>query len=115
MIRMMVLRVAAAVDQSRAERQAVELNRRVSDAVRNFEREQLALLHDTAASTLMMVGQGTPLPRKRLAAQARRDLELLSERPWATPPQRIELVAALHDCAKHRGPRRRGRHQRRTA
>ncbi|MGH3677367.1 MAG: ATP-binding protein, partial [Mycobacterium sp.] len=77
LIRIMLLRVAAAVDRVGSEREAATLNQRVSDAVRDYEREQLALLHDTAASTLLMVGQGAPVPPRRLAAQAQRDLELL--------------------------------------
>lgn len=101
LIRLMLLRVAAAVDRARSDRQGAELNEQVSTAVREYEREQLALLHDTAASTLLMVGQGTSLPPARLAAQARRDLELLDEGPWAAPPPQVELVAALRDCAAH--------------
>lgn len=101
LIRFMLLRVAGAVDHARSDRQAAELNEQVTAAIRDFEREQLALLHDTAASTLLMVGQGTSLPPQRLAAQARRDLVLLHEGPWVAPPPRVELVAALRDCAAH--------------
>jgi integrase len=101
LIRLTLLRVASAVDRARTDRQAAELNEQVTQAVREYEREQLALLHDTAASTLLMVGQGTSLPPQRLAAQARRDLELLDEGPWTTPPPKIELVAALRQCADH--------------
>ncbi|MGE0214213.1 sensor histidine kinase [Mycolicibacterium sp.] len=99
-IRFMLVRIAAAVDQARADRQEAELGQRVSDAVRDYEREQLALLHDTAASTLLMVGNGTPLPRQRLAEQARRDLDLLDKGPWDEPAPRVDLVAALRQCAR---------------
>jgi signal transduction histidine kinase len=101
LIRVMLLRVAAAVDRARVKRQAAQLNQQVTTAVREFEREQLALLHDTAASTLLIVGQDASLPPQRLAAQARRDLKLLNEVPWVTPSLRIEVVAALHECAVH--------------
>lgn len=101
LIRLMLVRVAAAVDRARDDRLAAELNEQVTHAVRDYEREQLALLHDTAASTLLMVGQGASLPRARLAAQARRDLELLDQGPWVAPPPRAELVAALRQCAAH--------------
>jgi signal transduction histidine kinase len=101
LIRLMLLRVAAAVDRARSDRHIAELNEQVSHAVRDYEREQLALLHDTAASTLLMVGQGTALPPARLAAQARRDLALLDQGPWVAPPPRVELVAALRECAAH--------------
>lgn len=100
-IRFMLLRVAGAIDQARRERAEAEVAERVTDAVRNYEHEQLALLHDTAASTLMMVGQGVSLPPERMAAQARRDLHLLQEGSWEAPPQRVELVAALRDCTAH--------------
>jgi hypothetical protein len=101
LIRVMLLRVAAAVDRARQAREAAELTRTVDDARRSFEREQLALLHDTAASTLLMVGQDADLPRARLAAQARRDLELLHEGPWKPAPPRLELVGMLRDAVAH--------------
>lgn len=100
-IRFMLLRVAGAIDQARADRAEAEVAERVTDAVRDYEREQLALLHDTAASTLLMVGQGVCLPPERIAAQARRDLHLLREGSWEAPPPRVELVAALRDCTAH--------------
>ena len=101
LIRVMLLRVAVEVDRVRVQRHAAELNQQVTEAVREYEREQLALLHDTAASTLLMVGQGASLSPARLAAQARRDLELLREGPWVAPPERAELVAALAQTAEH--------------
>ena len=101
LIRLMLLRVATAVDRARDERQTAQLNQQVTTAIREYEREQLALLHDTAASTLLMVGQDTSLSPSRLASQARRDLELLEELPWVAPPPRVEIVAALRECAAH--------------
>lgn len=82
LIRFMVLRIAEAVDQARAARQSAEVDQEVAGAVRSFEREQLALLHDTAASTLMMAGQGAAISSRRLAEQARRDLGLLAGGGW---------------------------------
>jgi hypothetical protein len=81
-IRLMLLRVATVVDAAREDREVAEAAREVDDAVRTFDREQLALLHDTVASTLLMVGQGVSLPAERLAAQARRDMDVLSDGPW---------------------------------
>lgn len=101
LIRLMVLRVADAVGQARAGRRAAELVQQVNDAVWEFDREQLALLHDTAASTLLMVGQGAVASPERLSAQARRDLQLLQHGPWIAPPERLELVGALRDAATH--------------
>ena len=100
-IRLMLLRVADAVDRARRQRHDAEVARRVSDALRHYEHEQLALLHDTAASTLLVVGQGTAVDAERLAAQARRDLALLHDGAWVAPPPRIDLVSALRECAAH--------------
>lgn len=100
-IRFMLLRTADVIDRARGDREEAEVAQRVTDAIRDYEREQLALLHDTAASTLLMVGQGGRLPVRRLAAQARRDLRLLNDSAWVAPPQRVEVVAALRDCADH--------------
>ena len=93
-IRLMTLRVADAVDESRNRRETAELDRQVLSAVREYDREQLRLLHDTVASTLMMVGAGVAIPRDRLAAQARRDLELIEQR--SPPLARLDLVDLLH-------------------
>jgi hypothetical protein len=98
-VRVAMLQVAAAIDQADdGHRLAAELRRRVAEAVRSYEREQFALLHDTAASTLLMVGRETPIPPDRLAAQARRDLAVLNSQP-STLTRPIELIAALREQA----------------
>ncbi|WP_131811381.1 ATP-binding protein [Mycolicibacterium monacense] len=94
-IRMMSWRIAGAVDRAHDERQAAEIARSVSAARRNYDREQLALLHDTAAATLLMVGQGAQVADERLAAQARRDLELLENPPWTSPALTVDIVEVL--------------------
>lgn len=99
-VRMMVLRVADSVDAARADRVAAELQQEVAAAVREYDREQTRLLHDTVASTLLMVGDGTSLAPERVAAQARRDLEVFSDRPWV-PRARADLVAAVRHNADH--------------
>ncbi len=101
LIRAMLLHVAGTVDSARRAREAAQLAREVDEAVWAFEREQLALLHDTAASTLLMVGQGADLPPERLAAQARRDLDALREGPWPPTPARVDVVGALRTVAAH--------------
>lgn len=98
LIRLMLLRVAAVADRARDARESVEIGHQVQHAVRRFQREQLALLHDTAASTLLMVGQGVAVSRQRLASQARRDLSLLHDGPWQGTPSRMEVVGALRDA-----------------
>jgi len=99
-VRTMVLRVAASVDAARADRVAAQLQQEVATAVREYDREQTRLLHDTVASTLLMVGDGTSLNAERVATQARRDLQVFSDRPWL-PRARADLVAALRDHADH--------------
>ncbi|KUI25817.1 hypothetical protein AU196_22350 [Mycobacterium sp. IS-1742] len=101
LIRAMLLHVAGTVDSARRAREAAQLAREIDEAVRAFEREQLALLHDTAASTLLMVGQGADLPPERLAAQARRDLDVLRQGPWPAIPARVDVVGALRTVVAH--------------
>lgn len=101
LIRAMLLHVAGTVDGARRAREAAQLASEVDEAVRAFEREQLALLHDTAASTLLMVGQGADLPPELLAAQARRDLEVLREGPWPPTPAHVDVVGALRTAVAH--------------
>lgn len=101
LIRHMLLRVAATADRARRDREAAQAAREVDEAAREYEKEQLALLHDTAASTLLMVGQGVPVSPRRLAVQARRDLDLLRRGPWRPIPPSIELVAALRETVTH--------------
>lgn len=100
-IRLMLLRVATVVDAAREHREVAEAARDVDEAVRVFDREQLALLHDTVASTLLMVGQGVSLPAERLAAQARRDMDLLSDGPWRPADQPMDIVDALSELVTH--------------
>jgi hypothetical protein len=101
LIRVMMWRISGAVDTARSDRQAAELARQVADARRNNDREQLALLHDTAAATLLLVGQGTPVAPSRLAAQATRDLRALSRPPWLASTAPVNVVAALREDAAH--------------
>ncbi|MFS0898256.1 sensor histidine kinase [Mycolicibacterium litorale] len=101
LIRIMTWRIADAVDRARDERYAAEVARTVSAARRDYDREQLALLHDTAAATLLMVGQEAHVADDRLAAQARRDLEILEDPPWSSPSARIDIVATLRSQTAH--------------
>jgi hypothetical protein len=100
LIRLAELRVASAVDSARAQRQGAEVAQRVAAAVREYDREQLRLLHDTVASTLLLVGQGSPIPPSRLAQQARRDLHVLGD-PQPESGEPVELVGAIVDLANH--------------
>jgi hypothetical protein len=75
---------------------AVDMRKRVAVAAREYEREQFALLHDTVASTLLLVANGTPIAPARLATQARAALEVLDGQPSQHQQgRRVELVAAI--------------------
>ena len=97
---MLTVRVTDSVDNARAERLTIELRERVNAAVREYDREQMRLLHDTVASTLLMVGTGTDLSTERVAAQARRDRLVFNETSHVPAPP-ADLVAALRDHATH--------------
>jgi signal transduction histidine kinase len=74
------------------ERAAAEVSR----ARRADEREHLAMLHDTAAATLLMVGQGTvPEGSEWLQRQARRDLQMLDPEVRAVRPQPVLDLATM--------------------
>src|SRR5690606_2385905 len=67
----------------------------VEAAVRADQRELANALHDTAASTFLMVGSGhTAAGDGWLEPQARRDLERLRSDGWR-PPEHADLVALL--------------------
>ena len=99
-IRAVILRVTDSVDAVRTDRLAAELQHEVDAAVREYDREQLRLLHDTVASTLLMVSTGTSLSPERVAAQARRDLRVFTDQSCAPAPS-ADLVAALRSNTSH--------------
>ena len=100
-IRMTLLRVAEATRQAHENYlRAGEFRQRIVEAEHDYEREQFALLHDTAASTLLLVGNGTPVPPDRLAAQAKRALAVLNGQQSAYLRRRSELVAALREATR---------------
>jgi hypothetical protein len=99
--RVSVLRVADATERAHENYlRDGEFRKRMAAAECDYEREQFALLHDTAASTLLLVGNGTPVPQDRLAAQARSALAVLTGQPSVHPRRRVELVAALRDTTR---------------
>jgi hypothetical protein len=103
LVRSMIWRIVAALDRARADRQAVEIAKLVAEARRNYDREQLAVLHDTAAATMLLVGQGAALPPGRLSAQARRDLEILQRPPWKPSSTEADLVGELRQSVAYLG------------
>ncbi|MDX1875689.1 ATP-binding protein [Mycolicibacterium sp. 120266] len=96
------LAIARQVDQARAENHDAALREAIAAAVRDHELEHLALVHDTAASTLYLVGEGADISPDRIAAQARRDLELLTGGPARTEPMPdTDIVAAIRHEVAH--------------
>ncbi|CAM3967713.1 ATP-binding protein [Smaragdicoccus niigatensis] len=101
-IRWGFVRAAFAADQLSDAVRVERLRSEVAQARRRFEREQLALLHDTAASTLLMVGDGSAPDRDRLAQQAAHDVvRLEAAAKSARNDAQVDLVAALAEvCAE---------------
>lgn len=82
----LVARAAARADRMAAEAERVRREAAVAAAVRADERELLNALHDTAATTLLMVGTGqVPSGASWLPRQARRDLDQLRSGGEPTP------------------------------
>lgn len=96
------LQVARRVDQTRADNHDAELRDAIAAAVRDHELEHMALVHDTAASTLHLVGEGADIPPDRIAAQARRDLALLAgDGAVAAPDVAFDIVEAIRAETEH--------------
>lgn len=94
--------VARRVDQARADNRDAALRDAIAAAVRDHELEHMALVHDTAASTLHLVGEGAEVTPERIAAQASRDLALLAGEPVALDPKAaIDVVGAISAEARH--------------
>jgi signal transduction histidine kinase len=75
-----VISAARAADRAAAARSSTAVALEVATARRAAEREHWAVLHDTAASTLLMVGEGVPSSADdRIRRQARRDLVTLGQ------------------------------------
>jgi signal transduction histidine kinase len=91
----LVTRAARRADHMAAEAERVRRASAVAAAERAEERELANSLHDTAATTLLMVGTGqVPPGASWLAPQARRDLALLRS-DGADRPGRADLVDLL--------------------
>lgn len=94
--------VARRVDQTRADNHDAVLRDAIAAAVRDHELEHMALVHDTAASTLHLVGEGAEVSPERIAAQASRDLALLAGEPIGLgATSATDVAAALSSEAEH--------------
>ncbi|WP_040860349.1 hypothetical protein [Nocardia niigatensis] len=76
-VRRVVLRAATVHDHTVTAAADSRIAGEVAAARRRYEHEQWAVMHDTAAATLLMVGQGAAGDRERIARQAARDLTVL--------------------------------------
>ncbi|AXB41732.1 sensor histidine kinase [Amycolatopsis albispora] len=91
----LVTRAAERADRLAAEAERARREAAVAAAVRAEERELANSLHDTAATTLLMVGTGqVPPDADWVAPQARRDLARL--RSTDERQERADLVELLH-------------------
>ncbi len=103
----MVVRAATVTDAVLAGAAEQEVARTVAAARRRQALRQCALMHDTAASTLLMVGTGSVTRREVLAHQVDRDLAAIATFATQGGPQAepIELMGKLASlCATVRTP-----------
>lgn len=92
----LVTRAAERADRMAAATERARRESAVAAAERAEERELANSLHDTAATTLLMVGTGqVPAGASWLAPQARRDLARLRSSDGGSPPGRVDLVELL--------------------
>jgi signal transduction histidine kinase len=110
---LLVVRAATRADALAAKAEQARRASHVEAAVRADERELANALHDTAATTLLMVGSGqVPAGAGWLAPQASRDLERLRT-DGRRPPEHADLVTllredldAVHIAVEFDGPER---------
>jgi hypothetical protein len=95
LLRLAIENVARTADRVHRDHLAAQITNGIADARRKADREQLAMLHDTAAATLLLVTQASPVPVERLAAQAARDLEVLQARPAEQTSAPVDVIELL--------------------
>jgi len=96
----LITRAASRADGMRAEADAARLKLEVADSVRADERLTADSLHDTAATTLLMVAMrpGAGLD-EAIRERARHDLAVLHSMRTAAPPEPVDLCAELRAAA----------------
>jgi signal transduction histidine kinase len=96
---LLVLRGGWAADGAIEHAEGARRSAAVAEAARAAEREYMATLHDTAASTFLMVGLGeVNMAESWLRAQAQRDLQVFDDRGF-TSDDEIDLSAMVRDTA----------------
>ncbi|MFI1917913.1 sensor histidine kinase [Nocardia sp. NPDC020380] len=99
-VRRAVLRAAAVHDTTVTAAADSRIAAEVTAARRRYEHEQWAVTHDTAAATLLMVGQGAAADPERIARQAARDLTVLEAGiPMPGDGTRVDLPELLRRLA----------------
>lgn len=93
-----VARLYDALSRRLAERRSTAAAARAQQAA---ERAYLAILHDTASTTFLMVSTGATKDFTWLPAQARRDLDVLTTE-W-TPPSEMDLAELLTTLTDYPG------------
>jgi hypothetical protein len=94
---LLVLRGGRAADGAIEHAEGARRSAAVAEAARAAEREYMATLHDTAASTFLMVGLGeVNVAESWLRAQAQRDLQVFDDRGF-TSDDEIDLTAMVRD------------------
>lgn len=101
--RTLVIRAAVVTDDLLDAAADAEVTRLVSIARHRYARRQCAVMHDTAASTLLMVGTGSVANHDLLRAQVDRDLSTISafSSPARTPVEQTDLVVQLRSLCEH--------------
>ncbi|MCV7420831.1 hypothetical protein H7K45_09805 [Mycobacterium yunnanensis] len=95
MLRLTIEHVARTSDRLHQRHAPTKMGVSVAEAVRRAEREHVAMLHDTAAATLLLVAQTAHVPERRLAARAARDIVVLQTNPYAYGSAPVDLVTLL--------------------
>ncbi|MFJ1784976.1 ATP-binding protein [Streptomyces anulatus] len=94
------------VDESREHRSALVRAEALASARHRQEREYLALLHDTAATTFLLVAaQAQEMGPERIAEYARHDLAVLTGTAGgaAAKDSAVDLTASLRAAVRHHG------------
>ncbi len=94
LVRRMIGAISALADSAYRSRVSAQIAANVATATHRYRREQLSVLHDTAAATLVLVTGVVDPPRDRLAARAARDLAALTV-PVSAVPGRLNIVELL--------------------
>ncbi|MVU75850.1 hypothetical protein GPX89_01155 [Nocardia sp. ET3-3] len=99
-VRRVVLRAATVHDATVSAAADSRVAGQVAAARRRYEHEQWAVMHDTAAATLLMVGQGAAADPERIARQAARDLTVLeSGIPLPGDDSEVDLAELLRELS----------------